>query len=231
MMKLSKNQLGMSLIEVMVAVSILSVIMVSVMMLGKNMDKSAKNAEKKGDIQSYVAEINQLLADKASCSASFYKALGAASSKTYITSLKTVNGDGNLVAHPRLRISAVNTGDNRNAVVINGMHLENVATNAGAPDTYQLVVTFVKNPRAAGGNATSDANTMQNYVVKKIPVAIDNCQRTIAWSVDSTNPTCDSGVAVGGVLSVTSAGGAQTGFKMQVCRNCAAGKPEVAGCI
>ena len=222
MKNMMNSQKGMSLIEVMVAVSILSVIMVSVMMLGKNMDKSAKNAEKKGDIESYMREITTLLNDKESCSASFVGIAPTASATTQIMSLKKVDDDGIIVPSARLRVSAISSGDTRNQVVINGMLLRHVRSTANGWDT-ELAVTFVKNPKAAGGNATAQGGVMQNYVVKTIPLSLDNCDRRVAWAEQNTALSCPAGyTAVGQVVTVNSSGGT-TGsvFKMQACRNCA----------
>ncbi len=222
-MKFLKSQSGMSLIEVMVAVSILSVIMVSVMMLGKNMDKSAKNAEKKGDIESYMREITTLLADKESCSATFAGIAPTANATTQILSLKKVDENGIIVPSNRLRVNAIATGDTRNQVVINGMLLRHGAAQTPNGWDTELVVTFVKNPRAAGGNVTAQGSVMQNYVVKTIPVSLDNCDRKVAWAEQSQTLSCPAGyTAIGQVVTINSSGGASSGvYKMQACRSCA----------
>ena len=233
-MKLFKSQSGMSLIEIMVAVSILSVIMVSVMMLGKNMDKSAKNAEKKSDIETYAREIAQVLADKDSCSATVFGANGGtgAANRTYITSLKSIDQNGKIVANPRLKVTAIDSGVKSNQVVINGMYLENKG-DLGSGANYVLVVTFVKNPKAAGGDVQSQSNIMQNYVKREFPIVVDNCGRTVvkANAVGGT-PSCLN--AVGGVVNITSNAATNPDnrlWKLLVCRSCTATRPTAKGCI
>lgn len=230
-MKIKKSQAGMSLVEVMVAVSILSVIMVGVMTMGRNMDKTAKNAEKRSDIEGLMAQITQALANKDNCSATVLNAAGGVNSTTMLSGIKLFDANGNLEANPRLRVSSISASDTRNTTVINGMYLTNRA-NHGAGASYDLIVTFVKNPKAATGAAVSAGNTMVNYVTRKIPLDLDNCTRTLAWSVASQTPTCASGSPVNSTpIVVTSNSSAHPGerFNVIACRDCST-RTTVRGC-
>ncbi len=231
-MKVQKSQSGMSLVEVMVAVSILSVIMVGVMTMGRNMDKTAKNAEKRGDIEGMMAQITQAMVNKESCTATVMNAAGGVNSTTMLTGIKMFDSNGNLEANPRLRVSSIAAGDTRNSVVINGMYITNRA-NHGIGANYDLVVTFVKNPKAAGGGAVSAGNTMVNYVTRKIPLDLDNCTRTLRWAVVPTIPSCvGSETAVSStpvVVTSSSASHPNERFNIITCRDCNT-RTTVRGC-
>lgn len=238
-MKLFKSQSGMSLIEIMIAVSILSVISLSVVLLNKNMNKSVKDAEKKGDIETIVRDISSYISDKQSCSATFAGMnVGAAvRDKAYLPSIRTMNDNGDVVPVNRLRVQDI-SGSNSNLTTINGMHIERRANNVGQPDTFELVVTFVKNPRGANGNVTSRDSVMRNFVVRKIPLRLDNCLRTTAVQNNSVlpvvpAPSCLSGTfPIGQAYTFHSAAAADTKdyYAVQVCRTCAT-KGLIMGCL
>ncbi len=229
-MRLQQSQSGMSLIEVMVAISILSVISVAVLTMSKNMDKSVKNAEKRGDIESLMLLINQHMANKENCTATVLGAAPAVNSTTMLTSLKLFRDTGRLTSDPRLSVKSVSATDTRNQVIINGMYLTNRA-DTGIGGNYDLVITFVKNPKAATGAAISAGGTVTNYVTRKIPLSLDNCQRTLRWAVAPNTPTCAVGTAVGAPISVNSANGSSpdTTFNVIACRDCAT-RVTVRGC-
>lgn len=220
----------MSLVEVMVAISILSVIMVGVMSMSRNMDKSAKNAEKRGDIESIMTQINQALANKDTCSATVMGAAAAVNGTTILTGIKDFQANGQLSSINRLSVRSISAASTDNQVVINGMYLTNRADhNTGA--SYDLVITFVKNPKAARGGAQSVQNVMTNYVTRKIPLNLDNCTRTLRWAVAPNTPTCVSGSQVGAPVSINSANGSSpnTTFNVIACRDCGT-RVTVRGC-
>lgn len=230
-MQVRKSQAGMTLVEVMVAVSIITVMILAMMTMGKNMDKSAKNAEKRGDIESIMQQINQALTNRDTCHATVMGAAAAVNSTTMLTGIKTFTGAGLLANNPSLSVSAVTAGDTRNQVIINGMYLTNRADHpAGA--NYDLVVTFVKNPKAAGGSVNSQQNVLGNYITRKIPLQLDNCTRSLRWAVAPNTPTCGGGLSqVGAPISVNSANGSSpdTTFNVIACRDCGT-RTTVRGC-
>jgi prepilin-type N-terminal cleavage/methylation domain-containing protein len=233
------GQGGMTLIEIMVAVSILSVIMLGIMTMTKNMTKTAKDTEKRGDIDQIMTMITQALQDKTTCSATV---LGVASVTDPVTTpnvvpihgIMRVNAAGEVELDSRMRAvslaTAVATGSNR--TIINGMALRQVEAPSAATK-YELVVTFVKNPAAANGQAMSQANTMQNIVVKKIPLNLDVCTRTYAYGQGGSTPNCGAGIAVGMPVAVISANGSNpSNFLVQACQVCGAGNyGRAQGCM
>lgn len=229
-MQVRKSQAGMTLVEVMVAVSIITVMILAMMTMGRNMDKSAKNAEKRGDIESIMQQINQALTNKDTCTATVLGA--AATGTTVLTGIKSFSTTGQLSNIPALSVSAVTAGDTRNQVVINGMYLINRGDHATG-GSYDLVITFVKNPKAAGGSAASAQNVLGNYITRKIPLTLDNCTRSLAWAVVPNTPVCAAGSTVGAPISVNSANTAapspDTTFNVIACRNCAT-RTTVRGC-
>jgi hypothetical protein len=126
----------------------------------------------------------------------------------------------------------VAASDPRNTVIINGMYLTN-RSNHSAGATYDLVVTFVKNPKAAAGVGKSQANTMNNYVTRKIPLDLDNCTRTLAWSVVSQTPSCPAGSSPVNstpiVVTSSSASHPNERFNVISCRDCGT-RTTVRGC-
>ncbi len=241
-MKLLKSQSGMSLIEIMIAVSILSVISLSVVLLNKNMNKTVKDAEKKGDIETIMRDISSYVSDKQSCAATFagMNIGGTVGDKAYLPSIRTLNTNGEVVPVDRLRVKDI-SGSNSNLTTINGMHVERKANNADQPDTFVLKVTFVKNPRAANGNVTSRDTVFRNYVVKEIPLRLDNCQRFNRMTNNSVapvapSPSCPStapvSFPVGQVYTFHSGAAADTKnyYAVQVCRTCTT-KAQIVGCL
>ncbi len=230
-MKLLKPQAGMTLIEIMVAVSILSVIMVSVVMLSNNMNKQLKDGERRGDIESLSRAIQQTISNKDNCSVSFLGAQAAVGSTTILTGLKTLSNNGAIINNQSLTVRAINSSDKFNATTINGMYLEN-KSNMGTGANYELVVTFVKNPQAIPGmsKAQSQGNVAgQNVVVRRFPVILDNCSRTVVTAAYPAQPTCAN--PIGSVMTVTSNNPSATDvFNVVVCRQCATRVP-VKGCM
>jgi prepilin-type N-terminal cleavage/methylation domain-containing protein len=242
-MKFLKSQSGMSLIEVMIAVSILSVISLSVVLLNKNMNKSVKDAEKKSDIDLIMRDIASYLNDKNSCSATFAGMIipaptsPTAPGKAFLPSIRTINDAGLVVPIARLAVRDI-TGLTTNQVVINGMHVERTTDTAGSVDNFVLKVTFVKNPRGANGNAISRDTVMRNFVVKQIPLRLDNCSRNIAVTNNSVipvvpAPSCASGQQPLGQVFTFHSGAAvdnRNYYSVQVCRSCAL-KGSISGCL
>ena len=230
-MQVRKSQAGMTLVEVMVAVSIITVMILAMMTMGKNMDKSAKNAEKRGDIESIMQQINQALTNRDTCTATVMGA--AAAGTTVLTGIKSFSTTGQLSHMPGLSVSAVTAGDIRNQVIINGMYLINRGDHATGAN-YDLVITFVKNPKAAGGSVASQQNVLGNYITRKIPLTLDNCTRSLRWAVVPNTPICPSGATVGAPISINSANptlSPDTTFNVIACRNCGAGfRTQVSGC-
>lgn len=241
-MKLLKSQSGMSLIEVMIAVSILSVISLSVVLLNKNMNKTVKDAEKKGDIETIMRDISAYVSDKQSCAATFAGMTvgGTVGAKAFLPSIRTLNNNGEVVAVDRLRVRDI-SGSNSNQTTINGMHIERRANNTDQPDTFVLKVTFVKNPRAANGNQTSRDTIFRNYVVREIPLRLDNCQRFNRMTNNSVvpvvpSPACPTAAPVsfpiGPVYTFHSGAAPDTRnyYAVQVCRTCST-KAQIVGCL
>jgi|GEM_PF-6375593 len=231
-MQVRKSQAGMTLIEVMVAVSIITVMILAMMTMGKNMDKTAKNAEKRGDIESIMQQINQALTNKDTCSATVMGAATGVNSTTMLTGIKSFGANGLLSNIPTLSVSSITAGDIRNQVVINGMYLTN-RLDHGTGASYDLVVTFVKNPKAAGGSVASAQNVLGNYITRKIPLQLDNCTRSLRWAVAPSLPTCGGGTVsqVGPPIAVNSANASSpdTTFNVIACRDCAS-RTTVRGC-
>lgn len=232
-MKLLRSQSGMSLIEIMMAVGILSAISVSVVMLSKNMDKSVKSAELKQDIEGVTREIAQLMNQKESCTATVWNALGSANSVTYLSSIKLLNTRNQIEAHPRLKVSTTASPSWVGAgIIINGMYLRHLADTANGAN-YELRVTFLKSVKAAQGNTrVKDTFFGQNAETRKIPLQLDNCRRFMA--IEPLNETAPVSAYSGAAARCTSAGGTIVGnvvtinsgttlpnrFEMVGCRVC-----------
>ncbi len=240
-MKLLKSQSGMSLIEIMIAVSILSVISLSVVLLNKNMNKSVKDAEKKSDIDMISRDIMAALSDKDSCSATFsgITVPAASGSQSLLPSIKQYDGNGQVKPHARLKVVDIANAPG-NATIINGMSIRRTNSSAnlpgsGVPGDYELVVTFVKNPRAAvAANTLSRDTVFRNFVVKTFPLRLDDCKRTAAMANNSVGPVQSPSCAgpIGPVYQFYSSG-SPTGknyYSVQVCRNCDA-KSVISGCL
>jgi hypothetical protein len=123
-----------------------------------------------------------------------------------------------------------------NNVIINGMAIRRTAVAGSVPSSYELEVTFVKNPRAAAGNAISRDTVFRNYVVKKFPLRLDDCARTAAMNNNSVGPvaapsTCAN--PVGPAYQFYSGGAAnfKNYYSVQVCRDCSAAKTVITGCL
>ncbi len=241
-MQLKWDQRGMSLIEVMIAVSILSLIMVGVMTMSKNMEKSAKSAEKKSDIEQVVREIQTLLADKENCSATVMGA--AATGNTVITSIKQLNSAGTLVGHTRLRSStqAAPTYVSK-GMIINGMFLKWLSNTASGAN-FELHVTFMKSVKAGGATAGAEKAKEtfygSNLVTRVIPLQIDNCTRYVAFGVDAASAQgfCvqSGGTPTGSVVSLFSDSAPSVtvpdNHYAVACRVCdPVTRPRVNGCI
>jgi prepilin-type N-terminal cleavage/methylation domain-containing protein len=181
---------GMSLIEVMIAMSVLSIISLTILIMNKNMNKSVKDTEKKSDIDMMSREIAQLIADKEICKATFVGiSLPSNTSNNetiLIPSIRRFNNQGVPIPFSRMRVTPVNP--NSNQPIINGMMLRRISNVPGTPSQFELVVTFLKNPKAAvaaAGSASAD-NVMRNYVTRAFPVRLDDCRRRIT-SVSSSS--------------------------------------------
>lgn len=249
-MKMLKRQSGMSLIEVMIAVSILSAISLSVIMLGKNMDKSVKSAELKADVIEVNREISQILDNKDNCTATFYGASGSGNS--LISSIKLLNTRNQIEAHSRLKVSSSTTPTYvGKGIIINGMYLKWVSNNTVGAN-YELRVTFIKSVKAAGGttgDATRARDTFygQNAETKIIPFQLDNCTRYVvttpqdgAGAPVSANSTCVAagGTVFGDTVYFTSAtpaapdpGNTPSQFASVGCRICGATRENVKACL
>jgi len=217
------NQKGFTLVEVMVAVSILSVIMVGIMTMMKSMNKSAKDIEKRGDVDQIMTMITQAMQNKATCTATVFRAPSTGvNTVTPIQGIMMVSPNAGTVSlDPRMRVQSLATAPG-NKPIINGMALRQV-TAAGPVTQYELVITFIKNPAAARGQAMSQQNTMQNVVVRKIPLNLDVCARTFAYGQGSTMPSCPAGqMPVGQTVAVTSSnvGAISPNFIVQACQDC-----------
>lgn len=242
----SNNQKGMTLIEVMIAISILSVISVAVISLMKNLDKTSKTAQKKADIDSTMREIQAHLADKQNCSATVYGASG--SLNTVITGLKEIDlrpgQNGDVRAHNRLKSSTLSSPSFiAPGVIINGMFLKWVSdTTTGA--NYELYVTFIKSVKAANSPTTAAADSMYgpNVVTKKIALQLDNCDRYVAFGntqqAAAGHCSASGGYTVGDYVGLYSAAGAaanaagvsDTQFGV-ACRICPTIRAPVKGCL
>jgi prepilin-type N-terminal cleavage/methylation domain-containing protein len=244
-MKFMRSQSGMSLIEIMMAVSILSVISVSVVMLSKNMDKSMKSAELKADMESVTRDIAQLMSVKENCSATVAGASGSGTPvpNTFLSSIKVVNSRNQVEAHPRYKVSSItNPLLVGSGIMINGMYLKHLSDNVGSGASYELRITFIKSVRAAEGNQrVRDTFYGQNAETKKIPLQLDNCQRYMAVGRQngtgapiSAAAVCTSagGQLVGEVIVVNSGGAPTTPdtFQMVGCRVCST-RTSVRACI
>jgi prepilin-type N-terminal cleavage/methylation domain-containing protein len=245
-MKRKQSQVGMSLIEVMIAVSILSAISLSVIMLGKNMDKSVKSAELKADITEVTREISQILDNKENCSATVFGASG--NSSTLLTSIKVLNGRNQITAHSRLRASSTSSPSYvGKGIIINGMYLKWVSDST-VGGNYELRITYIKSVKAAvgttGGAALArDTFFGQNAETKIISLQLDNCDRYVvttpqdgAGAPISAEATCTAagGTVVGETVYFTSANPATpTQFASVGCRVCAApaGPPGTRGTV
>jgi prepilin-type N-terminal cleavage/methylation domain-containing protein len=241
--ELYRNERGMTLVEIMIAVSILSVISLSVLMLTKNMNKSVKDAEKRGDVDSLAREISQMLSDKDVCRATFVGTIlpttaGSTNETILLPALMRFNSAGQRVSHPRLRVRPVD--NTRNQTIINGMMLRRTSNMAGLPSEFELVVTFLKNPKAAAAadGSISAANTMRNYVTKAFPVRLDDCSRILVSVASSTGTPVPVACPAGGTpvsdevfqfYSPAGPGGNSV-FNMRACRTCAI-KSRVTGCL
>lgn len=248
-----RSQRGMTLIEIMIAISILSVISVAVISLMKNIDKSSKSAQKAADIDGVMREIQTHMNNPENCSATVFGASG--STNTVITSLKEIDtrstSNGALQAHPRLKASTLSSPSYLSpGLIINGMMLKFVSnTTTGA--NYELHVTFVKSVKAANSPTSKAADTFYgaNYVSRKIPLQLDNCTRIIAIgnSQQAALGQCASatgtGSPVGSVVGIYSlpsapdiananAAGISTTQYAVGCRICPVGaRSAVKGCL
>jgi hypothetical protein len=120
------------------------------------------------------------------------------------------------------------------------MMLRRTRNDPGVPSEFELVVTFLKNPKAAAAaNGTIAAeNTMRNYITKAFPVRLDDCNRIITSVASSTGTpvpvACPAGAAPVSdeVFQFYSQGGGsiENIYNMRVCRNCAT-KSRVTGCF
>ena len=234
-MKILKSHAGMSLVEVMVTASILGGLAVATTLYTKNAEKSTTNNKKKNDIEEIMGRIVDKLENKDNCNATVMGAAAGVNVLTPITSIKSIVGTGANIgaieSDTQLAVSAVTAGDNRNQAIINGMYLVNrLDTTEGG--NYELVVTFVKNPAAAGGNARSASNTMGNYPPpEKIQLKLDNCSRNYRWAVAPNTPTCLVGTQATAPVTVFSSNGTSpdTAFNVIACRDCAT-RTTVRGC-
>jgi len=228
MFKFTRTQAGMSLVEVMISVSILTVIMLGMTTMMKNAGKSSKDLEKRSDIEGIMQMITLHMANKENCSATVRGAAGTvAGAVTRLSGFYRINSAGQYEAEDRLRVQAVTAGDTRNSPIINGLAL---VYNSG--NSFDLVVTFVKNPAAAAGRVASQAGTMQNVVSRRIPLVLDNCTRTYGYGQGNATPTCGGGATPSGQsVSITSSGGFYgDNFNITICRG-ACGTANVHGCL
>jgi len=232
--------------EVMIAVSILSVISIGVMTLSKNMSKVTREAQKTYDVQAIMKEISDSMAKKANCSVTVFGA--AASGNTVLTGLKTISDIGIVTPHDRLKVSRPSAPVYvAPGMIINGMLLKWKQNNPNGAD-YELVVTFLKSVKAANGSA--EANSFgNNMVVKSLPLQIDNCRRLVASgpTPQSVMGYCGSAIGagfgtnaqvIGPVVTLQSNGGAaatNSGVSAQhsfgACQLCEATRPQVNGCL
>lgn len=244
------NQRGMSLLEVMIAVSLLSVVSLGVVSLMKNIDKSSKTAQKNADIDATMREITQHLTNQENCSATFVGASGSAN--TIITGLKEIDSrstaNGALGRHNRLVASTPSTPSYLSpGLIINGMFLKFVS-NTTTSANYELHVTFMKSVKAFNSPTTNAADSFYgaNIVTRKIPLQLDNCDRYVATGNTQqaamgqcTSATGGTGSTVGPVVAVYSAAGAVANSLgvndtqyMVACKVCPAGaRTSVKGCI
>lgn len=246
-----KNQLGMSLLEVMMAVAMLSVVSLGVMTLNKNMNKTSKTAQRAMDIDGVMREIQNHMTNRENCSATVVGASGSGS--TVITSLKSIDTrastNGSIQAHPRIKASTMAApAFLAPGLIINGMALRWLS-NTTTGSNYELAVTFVKSVKAATQTTTAAADGMfgPNIVVRKIPLQLDNCDRYVAFgnTQQAAAGTCNTGFSgqtgatVGSYVAINSLAGPSansigiTDTQYAVaCMVCPAGaRTSVKGCL
>lgn len=174
------GQQGMSMVEIMMAVGMLSVVSIGVMQLSKNMNKTSRTATKNFDIEGVMREISQHMANLDNCSATVFGASG--SGNTVLTGLKELDATNNgaIQRHPRLYASTTSSPKYvANGMIINGMYLKwksNTTTGAN----YDLYVSFMKSVKANSSALAKDMTWGQNIVTRKLPLTLDNCNRFIA---------------------------------------------------
>ena len=173
------SQLGMSMIEIMMAVGMLSVISLGIMSMSKNMTKASKTASKNFDIETVMREIQSHMSINDNCTATVLGASG--SGDTVVTSMKYFAANsGSLYKHDRLKASTLTTPYYvSNGMIINGMYLNWVA-NTGNGASYELKVTFIKNVKEAKTAGAQITTYGPNIVTRKIPLQLDNCSRSVA---------------------------------------------------
>lgn len=241
-MKTMHDSRGFSLMEVMIAVSILSVVMVGVMTLGKNLNKTTRTASKAMDMEGTMREIQNFLNNKENCSITVWGASGSAN--TLLSGLKEIDVNGVVKGHSRLKVSTSAAPSYvASGMIINGMFLRHVSdTSSGA--NYELYVTFMKSVRANTSTVVADATYGQNLTTRKIALQLDNCTRYVAFGNDvaSASGRCiaEGGEPVGNSLpiySVSNVAAQQVGVAASIhhavaCRVCSTGaRTVVNGCI
>jgi hypothetical protein len=209
--------------------------------MNKNMGKSVKDTEKKSDIDMMSREIAQLIADKEICTATFAGIIlpdGSTNETILIPSIRRFNNQGLPIPFSRMRVTPVNPDSNQ--PIINGMMLRRTTNVAGSPSQFELVVTFLKNPKAsvAAAGSAAASNVMRNYVTRAFPVKLDDCQRTITSVASSSGGNVPVACSVGTPVSNKvyrffshgPVGNSHAMYHMRICRDCSV-KTRVTGCL
>jgi prepilin-type N-terminal cleavage/methylation domain-containing protein len=230
-----RNQTGLSLVEMMITLSVGSVVAVFFTYLLFSLNKKMKTAEYDSDMILLLNRVTEELQNPDSCNATVQGANGGlVGSTTILSSIKIVNNRRQIISHPQLKVRPSNTLVH-STPTITGLHLKH-RSDAGDGGNFELWVTVTKSVKGENGSFIR-----QNTASKAIPLYLDNCQRYIAVTPMNSTTSCAldpkllcssaGGRAFGTPLTLTNAAeGIPNSFMFQGCRMCET-RGTVRGCV
>ncbi|WP_408098422.1 tail fiber domain-containing protein [Peredibacter sp. HCB2-198] len=168
-----KNQHGMGLLEALLAVGVLGGLALVINQLGQNARKAVNNHESNNDVKVTLEQIQSVLSDQDSCTATFI-GKNASSSSNIVQALKKKNASGYSDTFMTSAVSP-NTTYGQKQLRINSYSLSDAApeVDVSAQGTTQLLVNF--NRGTKGVQASSISQKVNLRVVLDGSGNITNC--------------------------------------------------------